>query len=197
VCVVLLGFVRMANPSWGVSAADGGTLADSIVSDSDSIVASTDAVTADSAVVSEPKPKEGRSIFCSAKKHPIYSVPSYANTFPDINDVQIVAAMQHGIDPIHQEGSPMDCEELVYVGENPYYDVARLRSSSPYLVPRAAQLLQDIGRAYADSLQVKRIPPHHFIVTSLLRTREHVESCAATTVMPPRTRRISMPQLST
>lgn len=175
VCVVLLGFVRMANPSWGISATNKDAMTDSIGSNSDTIKAATDTVAADTVALSAVKPKAAGSIFCSDKKHPIYSVPSYANTFPDINDVQIASAQKLGIDPIHQTGSPMDCPELVYVGESPYYDVAKLHTSEPYLVPRAAQLLQDIGRAYADSLQVKRIPMHHFIVTSLLRTREHVD----------------------
>lgn len=175
VCVVILGFVRMANPSWGISTANKTTTTDSIESKSDTTSAIATTAMADSAAIPEPKTKAAGSIFCSEKKHPIYSVPSYANTFPDINDVQIVPAQKFGIDPIHQVGSPMDCEQLVYVGESPYYDVAKLHASEPYLVPRAAQLLQDIGRAYADSLQVKRIPAHHFIVTSLLRTREHVD----------------------
>ena len=65
-------------------------------------------------------------------------------------------------------------KELVYMGSNPYYHVDKLNSSIPYLVPRAAVLLQDIGRAYFDSLQVKGIPLHKLIVTSVLRTRDDV-----------------------
>ena len=66
-------------------------------------------------------------------------------------------------------------KELVFVGASPYFHVDPLRSSIPYLVPRAAVLLNDIGRAYYDSLQIKGIPLHQMIVTSVLRTREDVK----------------------
>ncbi len=46
--------------------------------------------------------------------------------------------------------------------------------SIPYLVPRAAVLLNDIGRALLDSLQLKGVPAHQLIVTSVLRTQEDV-----------------------
>lgn len=58
---------------------------------------------------------------------------------------------------------------------SPYYDVKKLSNSIPYLVPRAAILLQDIGRNFMDSLQIKKIPLNKFLVTSVLRTKEDVE----------------------
>ena len=66
-------------------------------------------------------------------------------------------------------------KELVYIGSNPFYDVKRLSSSIPYLVPTASILLQDIGRNFFDSLQVKNIPLTKLLVTSVLRTKEDVE----------------------
>ena len=42
------------------------------------------------------------------------------------------------------------------------------------MVPRAAILLEDIGRAFYDSLSVKGVPLHKIIVTSVLRTQEDV-----------------------
>ena len=65
-------------------------------------------------------------------------------------------------------------DELVYIDCSPYYYIDPLHSSIPYLVPRAAVLLQDIGQAFFDSLQVKGVPLHRFIVTSVLRTQEDV-----------------------
>jgi len=62
----------------------------------------------------------------------------------------------------------------VYIGSNPYYEVRSLSSSIPYLVPRAAVLLQDIGKNFFDSLQVKQIPLHKIMVSSVLRTQEDV-----------------------
>ena len=63
----------------------------------------------------------------------------------------------------------------VYVGESPYYHVDKLRSSIPYLVPRAAVLLQDIGQAFYDSLYAKGVPMNQLIVTSVLRTMDDVK----------------------
>ena len=111
----------------------------------------------------------------SPKKHRIRSVPSYAVAFPDTNAVQLVAAQQWGVTPVqNREDAEARKRELVYVASNPYYHVDPLYSSIPYLVPRAAVLLQDIGQAFYDSLYVKGVPLHKMIVTSVLRSQEDV-----------------------
>ncbi len=108
--------------------------------------------------------------------HPIYSVPSFRGTFPDVQDVQIQAARRLGVSPVQNRRQAEERkEELVYVGSNPYYCIdSRMKSSIPYLVPPAATLLQTIGRNYLDSLYVKGIPLHRIIVSSVLRTEEDV-----------------------
>lgn len=109
-------------------------------------------------------------------KHRINSVPGFSRTFPDNNDVQLVAANTHGVKPVSdREEAERRKKDLVFVGASPYFHVDPLKSSIPYLVPRAAILLSDIGRAYYDSLQIKDIPLHQIIVTSVLRTRNDVE----------------------
>ena len=108
-------------------------------------------------------------------KHRIFSVPHFGNTFPDQQDVQIVAASRHGVAPVqNREEAEHSKGKLVYVGSNPFVYVDKLNNSIPYLVPRASVLLQDIGRAYFDSLQIKGIPLHKIIVTSILRTKDDV-----------------------
>ncbi len=108
-------------------------------------------------------------------KHRIFSVPHFGNTFPDQQDVQIVAAGKHGVAPVqNREEAEHSKGKLVYVGSNPFFYVDKLNNSIPYLVPRASVLLQDIGRAYFDSLQIKGIPLHKIIVTSILRTKDDV-----------------------
>ena len=108
-------------------------------------------------------------------KHPIYSVSSFKEEFPDTNALQLTAAEKYGVKPV---ANRVDAEhrksELVYIGSNPYYEVRSLSSSIPYLVPRAAVLLQDIGKNFFDSLQVKQIPLHKIMVSSVLRTQEDV-----------------------
>jgi hypothetical protein len=110
-----------------------------------------------------------------SRNHRILSVSSYKEAFPDTNAVQLVAAKQWGVSPVKNR---MDAEarkrELVYIGASPYYHVDPLSSSIPYLVPRAAVLLQDIGQAFFDSLYVKGVPFHKLIVTSVLRSQEDV-----------------------
>jgi len=112
---------------------------------------------------------------CCDKPHRILSVSSYAEAFPDTNAVQLVAAQKWGVSPVkNREDAESRKRELVYIGSNPYYHVDPLYSSIPYLVPRAAVLLQDIGQAFFDSLYVKGVPMHKLIVTSVLRSEEDV-----------------------
>lgn len=119
--------------------------------------------------------EEGTGRFFDGK-HPILSVPSCRDEFCDSQQVQIVAANEVGVMPVQNrdEAEEQKAGQLVYVGSNPYYYVAKLSASIPYLVPKAAILLQDIGRNMFDSLQVKHIPLHKIIVTSLMRTKDDV-----------------------
>lgn len=112
----------------------------------------------------------------SALRHSIMSVPSYGDAFPDSNYVQIVSARQWGVSPVsNRKDAESRKNELVFIGASPYYHVDPMRQSIPYLVPRAAVLLHDIGRCFYDSLQLKGVPIHQLIVTSVLRTREDVD----------------------
>ena len=110
-----------------------------------------------------------------SKKHRIWSVPNYKTAFPDTNSVQLAAAQQWGVTPVaNRADAEARKKELVYIASSPYYHVDKLRQSIPYLVPRAAVLLQDIGQAFFDSLYIKGVPLHRLIVTSVLRTQEDV-----------------------
>ena len=112
----------------------------------------------------------------SFKPHRIWSVPSYKNAFPDGQDVQILAAEKNGVRPVqNRENAEKRMKELVYVAANPYFHVDKLKSSIPYLVPRAAVLLQDIGQSFYDSLYMKGVPLNQLIVTSVLRSMEDVQ----------------------
>lgn len=107
--------------------------------------------------------------------HPIKSVPGYAETFPDSNHVQLLAAHHWGVTPVkNRDDAEKRKNEVVYMGTSPYYTVAHLDASIPYLVPHAAILLEDIGRNFFDSLQVKGMPLHRLVVSSVLRTQTDV-----------------------
>ncbi len=109
-------------------------------------------------------------------KNRIYSVSSFRREFPDLQDVHIVSARRWGVSPVEdREQAEHRKDELVYVGSNPFYDIdPRMNRSIPYLVPRASDLLQKIGRNFLDSLAVKGIPLHKILVSSVLRTEEDV-----------------------
>ncbi len=93
-----------------------------------------------------------------------------------MNDVQMEAAVKNGVSPVkNRQDAEKRMKELVYIGANPYFHVDRLNNSVPYLVPNASILLQDIGSAFFDSLQIKDIPLHKIIVTSVLRTKEDID----------------------
>lgn len=107
--------------------------------------------------------------------HRVKSVPSFKDAFPDLNDVQLATAERLGVpecDSREEAASRLD--QYVCVGESPYFDMERLTHSVPYLVPRAAILLDEIGRNFLDSLAVKGIPFHKMVVTSLLRTNDDI-----------------------
>lgn len=108
--------------------------------------------------------------------HPVRGVYSYAQCFPDAQEVQIVAAKRLGVPPVANRKQAENMKDrLVYVGANPYYDIDPLMNKSiPYLVPRASELLQCIARNYLDSLYVKGVPLHKILVSSVLRTEEDV-----------------------
>lgn len=108
--------------------------------------------------------------------HRVVGVRSYAECFPDAQDVQIVAARANGVGPFADREEAMQHKgELAYIGCSPYYHVdGNMTSSIPYVVPKASELLDMIGKNFYDSLYVKRLPLHKIIVSSVLRSDEDV-----------------------
>lgn len=108
--------------------------------------------------------------------HRVTSVSDFDKCFPDLNDVQLATASKLGCGVCaDRDEAERRKADLVYVGANPYYDVRPLSHSVPYLVPRAARLLESISRAFMDSCVVKGFPMHKLQVTSVLRTEHDVE----------------------
>lgn len=100
----------------------------------------------------------------------------FRESFPDLNDVQLTTALRLGIPSIRdREDAEQHRDSLVYVGECPYYAIDRLRHSIPFLVPRAARLLEELSRNFADSLMSRGMPLYRPVVTSLLRTENDVK----------------------
>ena len=116
--------------------------------------------------------KEGLPI-----KNRVVSVPTFTDAFPDMNDVQLVTAQRLGLKSIiaNRAEAVQQTERLVYIGDNPFYNVEQLHQSIPYLVPRAATLLNEIARSFIDSCVTKGVGFHKIVITSVTRTREDVE----------------------
>lgn len=111
----------------------------------------------------------------SPAKHRIIGVVNYDTSFPDMQDVQLLSAKKYGVSPVQDRAdAEKRKDQLVFIGFNPYFEVKKLYNSVPYLVPRASILLQDIGRNFMDSLQLKGLPMNKLLVTSVLRTKEDV-----------------------
>ena len=169
----LIGFTVVVVLLWGVRTAF------PQIAEARNMEGETTAVEADSAAVESDAPVVAAVAnvpqLKTDKKHKIYSVPSFKACFPDTQSVQLAAAMKWGVKRVkNRDDAEKRKSELVYVGANPYVHIDKLYSSIPYLVPRAAVLLQDIGQAFFDSLYVKGINLHRPIVTSVLRTEADV-----------------------
>lgn len=110
-------------------------------------------------------------------------VRQYDRLFNDLNDTQLTAARKYGLKtPITTADAPND-RRLVHIESNRYYDLEKLTHSVPYLVPRAAELLEDMGRAFQDSLFNRGYNRNHrFTVTSVLRTEETIKQLRKTNV---------------
>ena len=181
VVTLLLAVVRLLFPQ--VAATRGDSFAQAANTPSPAPAVSAAAVVPAVSAAPSPEAKQADNAKLSfpdlsqdpSAKHPIRSVPNYRETFPDTNAVQLTAARRWGVSPVKNRADAEGrMRELVYIGASPYYHVDPLRQSIPYLVPRAAVLLHDIGQAFFDSLYVKGIPLHRLIVTSVLRTEEDV-----------------------
>lgn len=167
--VVLLALVRLlfeGDNSWTAKAPQSSFVEDTV------LMETQDVLTED---VSLPSVATSADTIERARPHRIIGVTSYHEEFPDSNDLQLTAARQWGVTPVkNRTDAEQRMKELVYMGINPYYHVDPLGASIPYLVPRASILLQDIGRAFQDSLYAKGLPMHRIIVTSVLRTEDDV-----------------------
>ena len=186
IVVVVLGMVRCIFPrvagyrngySETDRAATDSSMAEADRRSDDSLATVSSVSDLDSArqAFAKGEPAPASSIVTEHRARHASTVYPTSTRFPDQNDVQLIAAQRLGVSPVADRDEAMHRKSLVYVGSNPYFYVDRLHSSIPYLVPKASILLQDIGRAYFDSLQMKGIPLHKIIVTSVMRSKADVE----------------------
>lgn len=110
-------------------------------------------------------------------------VRQYDRLFNDLNDTQLQAARKNGLKSPITLSEAETSRQLQKIETNRYYVVQKLTHSVPYLVPKAAKLLEDMGKAFQDSLFNRGYNRNHrFTVTSVLRTEETVKQLRKTNV---------------
>ena len=107
----------------------------------------------------------------------VYRIPvekkgkNLEEVFNDSNVLQLIAAKRNGFTPItdlqsaYAIGRPM-----VRIYSCDAYLLDSLTHSMPYLVPKAAQLLKEIGYAFSDSVRARGGKRYRMKVTSLTRS---------------------------
>lgn len=101
----------------------------------------------------------------------------YADVFCDDNALQLIAAKKNGIDCVFDKRTNFDNHpQLMKINTCAIYKINKLTHSTPYLVPVARILLDDIAILFRQKLQAKYPDAdYRIIVTSLLRTTEDVK----------------------
>ena len=107
---------------------------------------------------------------------PVHIVPGRLRSiFNDTNGMHISAAESIGIKPIKSLRDAYNVQRpVVRIATNEHYTVDSLTHSMPFLVPEAAQLLDDIGRRFADTIRARGGHEYRIKVTSVLRTDRSV-----------------------
>ena len=107
--------------------------------------------------------------------HHISTTPlpgAYEDLFMDYNDVQIPHAKSNGIEPIDNYHDAYHLRQpLVKIATCEAYFLDSLTHSMPYLVPKAAKLLEDIGCAFSDSVKAHGGSAYRIVVTSCTRSQ--------------------------
>ena len=102
---------------------------------------------------------------------------NYPKLFHDLNDTQLVAARANGTPHVLTiEELEVGKYGLQRIESNKLYKVDSLTHSSPYLVEKASDFLDELGEAFQDSLFNRGYDRRHrFIVTSVYRTQNHIK----------------------
>ena len=111
----------------------------------------------------------------------IHRLPTYIEQRPlkvifnDTNDLQLVAARQNGIRPVTTLSDAYHIDKpLIRIYSCDAYMLDDLKASVPYLVPKAAQLLKEIGYAFQDTVRKRGGKEYRIKVTSVMRTNYSV-----------------------
>ena len=133
---------------------------------------------AQTAPAAAPQPQvvidPGKAPEANAKVHslPTHIVPGrLRDIFTDSNYLQLRAAKANGFDPIVDLRSAYNLKRpIVKIHNCDAYALDPMQHSLPYLVPKAAELLHTIGKAFSDTIKARGGKAYRIRVTSLTRT---------------------------
>ncbi len=117
------------------------------------------------------------SVQTYSERLPVYIDPTpLRRLFNDVNDLHLEAAKAIGINPISNLRDAYNLKSPIqHIATCDNYAVEHLTHSLPFLVPRAAQLLDNIGQRFADTIRARGNREYRIKVTSLLRTNSSVD----------------------
>ena len=134
---------------------------------------------AETAPVEEPETDEpaAPSDTVDLRREIVYYAPkmSYSKTFCDLNEDHVAVASKVGLSRIPEGRDDVTgIKGIVAIKDNDFYIIDKLRYSVPYLTKGGARELDNIARAFSDSLESKGFPAYKIVVTSVLRTEEDI-----------------------
>ena len=107
----------------------------------------------------------------------VHRLPTYIEQRPlkeifnDSNHLQLVAAEENGFNPVSTlHDAYLIDKPLIRIYSCDAYMLDDLSASVPYLVPKAAQLLKEIGYAFQDTIKKRGGKSYRIKVTSVTRT---------------------------
>ncbi|MEG1617418.1 MAG: DUF5715 family protein [Bacteroidales bacterium] len=105
----------------------------------------------------------------------IHHFGNFRKVFNDLNDVHLAAAKKNGVPEVDsREDAERHKRKLKKIEDGEYYKIDPLTHSIPYLVPKAKDMLEEIGKNFKDSLKSKGVDSYQVIVTSVLRSNEDI-----------------------
>jgi hypothetical protein len=129
-------------------------------------------------VFSRPEAEE-KSVEKSEPNEPKAIGTIRVDYYKDLNKVHLKYAKSNGIKGFKSTKDfndnikkYVDNDDLVEIETCDYYVVDKLTHSHPYLIPKAAKLLEDIGIRFQEKLEEHNMKKRYYQVTSILRTGE-------------------------
>ena len=131
--------------------------------------------TEETSVVTIEEKVETPSAVPGVRRIKVKNIGSLSQTFNDSNYLQLESAKNLGIQPVTGLYTAYFTDRpIVKITDTENFKLDSLTHSLPFLVPEAAELLNDIGRTFKDSLRARGGDSHLIKVTSLLRTPQTV-----------------------